>query len=108
MAPAPTSPRRSRSGALTSAPRAVRRGSPRPARASEGVLIAEDLALEGGLLDVARRRGDAALLQPPPELGRAARDLPRVDAQAVLPVDVLVVGGHPGRLDAAHALEEPG
>ncbi len=80
----------------------------RPAAVAEGALVAKDLALEGRLLDVARRRGDAAFLEPSPQFGRATRDHVRVDAQAVLPVDVLVAGRHPWRLDAGDALQQAG
>src|SRR5262245_16784203 len=51
----------------------TRQGEGISARA-ECLLIADDLTLKGRLLDVARRRGDAPVLEPLPERHRSARD----------------------------------
>src|SRR5207244_7880682 len=78
------------------------------AAGAERALFLEDLAHERRLLDVARRGGDASLLQPSAELDRPALDDPAVDLQKILPVGVDAPRVHPWRVDAAKPTEPVG
>ena len=57
----------------------------RPAALAEGDLVAEDLAAERRLLDVARSGRDSELAECSGKSNRAARDDTVVNSQAVLP-----------------------
>src|SRR5947209_15649702 len=72
----------------------------RIAAAAERPLLAENLALEGGLLNVARRRRDALLLQQPPQPRCPALDHAAVDTKTVFPPRMLGPLVDPRRLDS--------